>query len=128
MSEETNFELPTLLTKSWKSVCFGVLSAYTILHAVLLAIGNFNNAPVCNLSYSVFSPWTRDFRIFYAASFVTSSCLQIARIIICRYTDDKYTGAKGAHYACFFVQFISALSSLSSWIYEFGGVCEDIYG
>ena len=121
---ETNLIPESRLTRTWQIVCPTILLFYCLLHAsIWLKVEN----PICNLPYTVFSPYTRDVRVTYAASYFVTVSILVGRIFLSKYSVvDQST--KASHCAALSVAFLSMISAISSWLYEYGGVCEDYYG
>lgn len=123
----SNWKTVTLLSRKYKSVsCFSLLS-YLTLQIGLYYNRNYSSCPICELPSTAFSAWTGEVNLLVAGAFTTSSLLQLTRLALGEYSED-HLGVHAAIITTLTVNLIAAASNWSTWLYGWGGVCQDYYG
>jgi hypothetical protein len=118
----------TLLSRIYLKACFISFSIYGILQALLYYNRYHSGCPLCELSsHQAFSSWTRDVNLLVVGAFATSACLQFSRLNTASFGDD-YFGIRASSCTTLCINLIATLSNASLFYYDWGGVCEDMYG
>lgn len=110
------------ITKSCVPLSIGCFLMYGILLAGLYFNCVYSSCPVCELSFSMYSPWTHTVSILVSGAFICALCIQILKLCVLRQPDQF-----GADLLTLTVNAISGISQMLVW-FRVGPVCRDRWG
>ena len=112
------------ITHNYGLVALTCVFTYCALLAALYYNKEYSSSPVCELSFDVYSSWTRTVNILVSGAFISSVCIQLLRIFVLKLRSDHLA----ANVLSLLVNFLSGFSNILTWTTGIGGICRDIWG
>lgn len=66
--------------------------------------------------------------VLFICSFITLTLVQLSRINLTTFRDLDDLGTLATYWQSMSVNFISAISTISTFLFDWGGTCEDVFG
>mmetsp|Transcript_26566 Transcript_26566/g.44412 ORF Transcript_26566/g.44412 Transcript_26566/m.44412 type:complete len:1010 (+) Transcript_26566:77-3106(+) len=121
-----NIVVPKINNRNSTQVCVAAVVTWAILSLILYYNWKISEDPWCTAEI-VYEPWVKNINMLVSWSFVFVAVLQWSRIQLSIFRESNRVGTLANYYSSLSVNMIAGLSTILSYAFDFGGVCEDAF-